>query len=33
MATKEELKEIFSTGKVPTGADFALLIGLSLIHI
>lgn len=26
MATKEELKEKFSTGKKPTGADFALLI-------
>lgn len=26
MATKEELKETFSTGKKPTGADFADLI-------
>ena len=26
MATKEELKEKFSTGKKPTGADFAELI-------
>lgn len=26
MTTKEELKEKFSTGKVPTGADFAELI-------
>ncbi|WP_052401165.1 collagen-like protein [Oceanobacillus jeddahense] len=26
MATKEELKEMFSTGKVPTGDDFSLLI-------
>lgn len=26
MATKEELKEKFSTGKVPTGDDFADLI-------
>lgn len=26
MATKEELKEKFSTGKKPTGADFADLI-------
>lgn len=26
MTTKEELKEKFSTGKKPTGADFALLI-------
>lgn len=26
MATKEELKEKFGTGKKPTGADFALLI-------
>ncbi|ETT84178.1 hypothetical protein MKZ08_08450 [Viridibacillus sp. FSL R5-0477] len=26
MPTKDELKEIFSTGKKPTGADFAALI-------
>lgn len=26
MATKEELKEKFSTGKTPTGEDFAELI-------
>lgn len=26
MATKEELKEKFSTGKKPTGQDFAALI-------
>jgi len=26
MATKEELKELFSDGKKPTGADFAQLI-------
>lgn len=26
MATKEELKEMFSDGKKPTGADFAELI-------
>lgn len=26
MATKEELKELFSDGKKPTGADFAELI-------
>lgn len=26
MATKEELKEKFSTGKIPTGDDFAELI-------
>lgn len=26
MATIEELKELFSTGKKPTGADFASLI-------
>lgn len=26
MASKEELKEKFSTGKKPTGADFAALI-------
>lgn len=26
MATKEELKEKFSTGKKPTGEDFAALI-------
>lgn len=26
MATKEELKEMFSTGKKPTGEDFAALI-------
>lgn len=26
MATKEELKEMFSTGKKPTGDDFAELI-------
>lgn len=26
MATKEELKEMFSTGKTPTGADFSALI-------